>query len=339
MILALLTGSTGAAAQQFHGELRSGPGGAALGGALVTLLDGNGRVVHAALTNPAGRFRLTGFAPGVYRLQAELIGHRTTTTDTLRVAAGEVVTVALDMAVQPIALAALEITGANACRVRPQEGMVAHTLWEQAAKALRAAAVLQQHELIEYTVTTYEREVSLSSGRAHTEQHAPRRVTGRPFAALTAGELAEAGWVHEQDGEVLYHGPDAHVLLADAFLDTHCMRAERRDAERSGLIGIAFEPVPGRSVPDVRGVLWLDEQSGELQHLAYTYTGLEGRRIAEGTGRVEFARLENGMWVVRRWWIRMHRVVLDRSGRQRAVAQGYLEMGGEITEITRRDDG
>jgi hypothetical protein len=327
LIFVLLAVPCAGRAQQFQGELRSDAGDAPVSGALITLLDVDGRVIRAVLTDAEGRFRLAAPGAGVYHLQAEHIGYSAARAGPLRVEPDAVVTVPMRIVVHPITLDALEVTGTDACRVRPEEGMFAFTLWERAAVALRSAAVLQDLEMVEYSVATYEREVALPRGRMHTERQAAVRVRGRPFATLTADDLADHGYVHVTDDEVLYHGPDAHVLLSDRFLDTHCLRAQRRGAERAGLIGIAFEPVRGRPVPDITGVLWLDGATGELQYLVYQYTGLDDPRVAPASGRIEFDRLDSGAWVISRWWIRMTR------GRGQGRPQGYFEMGGEIVDV------
>jgi hypothetical protein len=55
--------------------------------------------------------------------------------------------------------------------------------------------------------------------------------------------------------------------------------------------------------------------------------------VAPAGGRIEFERLPGGRWIVQRWWIRMLRTAPDRSGANRRVTQGYLEMGGEVSDV------
>jgi hypothetical protein len=323
----------GVAAQEVRGLVRSDAG-EPVRGILVMLLAGE-RTVHAGLTDGAGEFTLRAPRPGEYRVRAEGIGYATTTSTPLSVTAAGIAGVELRIEVQPIALPALAVAGANQCRVRPADGMPAYALWDEAAKALRSTALLQELELIEYSIATWEREVSLVAARDHTERHPPQTVRGRPFGTRSPAELADDGYVEVLDDAVLYHGPDAHVLLSDEFLDTHCIRVEWRGAERAGLIGIAFEPVPGRTVPDIAGVLWLDNSTGELQYLTYDYTGLDSPRIAPAGGRIEFERLPGGGWIVQRWWIRMLRTSPDRSGGTDRRTTGYLETGGVVSDVRR----
>jgi hypothetical protein len=334
---AIATPLAEASAQDVRGVVRTDAGDG-VSGVMVLLLD-DVRAVHAGITDRAGAFALRAPRPGSYRVRVEGIGYATADVGPLDVDASGVADLDVRLEIRPLALTALEVAGTSQCAVRPGDGMPAHALWEEAAKALRSTALLQELELIEYSVATWEREVVLARGRVHTERHPPQLVRGRPFTTRSPAELTAGGWVEEQAGEVLYHGPDAQVLLSDEFLDTHCIRVETRGADRRGLIGIAFEPVRGRGVPGIEGVLWLDDVSGELQYLTYDYTGLDSPRIAPAGGRIEFDRLAGGGWIVQRWWIRMLRTVPERSGNSRRVTQGYLEMGGEVSDVRRPDRG
>jgi len=72
------------------------------------------------------------------------------------------------------------------------------------------------------------------------------------------------------------------------------------------LVGLAFEPVRGRNVPEVTGVLWMDRATAELRRVEYRYVnGPPESNEPEVGGTVEFERLQDGPWIVRRWVIRM----------------------------------
>ena len=45
--------------------------------------------------------------------------------------------------------------------------------------------------------------------------------------------------------------------------------------EEEGLLGLEFEPVEDRGVPEISGVLWLDADDGHLQWLDYDYEYLD----------------------------------------------------------------
>lgn len=126
------------------------------------------------------------------------------------------------------------------------------------------------------------------------------------------------------------------MLLSDLFLDEHCFAV--RDGDE-GRVGLSFRPVPGRKLPDVRGVLWLDRESGELRELEYTYTNLEFAGPEEQLGgRVEFERLPSGAWYIPHWRIRMplFGVRHARFGRKLIERRNVIavrEEAGEVEEV------
>ena len=90
---------------------------------------------------------------------------------------------------------------------------------------------------------------------------------------------------------------------------------------KSGLIGVAFEPVKQRRDTDIEGVLWVDRESAQLRYLEFRYTPISWRGRELSGGKVEFHQLPSGAWIVRRWSIRMPTRV------------GYKEYGAEIIRI------
>jgi hypothetical protein len=158
---------------------------------------------------------------------------------------------------------------------------------------------------------------------------------------VPAEQLERDGYVVAASADSLdyhYYGPDAEVLLGDVFVATHCFSARDGGPEHPGLVGLAFEPAPKRRLPDVTGVLWLERRSLELRFLDFSYTGLWTKDLG---GRVEFARLASGPWIVAYWWIRtprpdtaqryVFRPHVFRPREQRAL--GYRESGGLVTTV------
>jgi hypothetical protein len=102
-------------------------------------------------------------------------------------------------------------------------------------------------------------------------------------------------------------------------------------------VGLGFEPVKGRKVPEIKGTLWVDRASAELRTLTYEYVNVPSAVRAEGLGgRLEFQRLPGGSWIIRDWYIRMpDRVDLQRrpAARRQVAAQadtivGFVDNGG-----------
>jgi hypothetical protein len=98
-------------------------------------------------------------------------------------------------------------------------------------------------------------------------------------------------------------------------------------------------------LPDVEGTLWIERDSGLLRWLDFRFVQLEGimplASVApplEGeprhprpdvTGRTDFQRLPNGVWIINRWWIRMP--LLRRTG-DRIYLSGWREEGGVVLD-------
>jgi hypothetical protein len=139
-------------------------------------------------------------------------------------------------------------------------------------------------------------------------------------------ELVAAGFVQSIGGVQSYYAPDIPVLLSDAFLSTHCFRPVRRGGLlKNDAIGLAFEPVAGRALADVKGTIWLDAGSSELRSMEFTYVGLPKTPGIEAAGELAFSRLPTGEWYVQHWALR----------RPTTRPLGERERVGEATPIGR----
>ena len=338
-----------AAAQQIEGILVE-EGGAPIPGAVVQLLDANGSQNNATLTDPGGRFVLQASAPGSYRLKAERIGYATATSPLLTVAAGEVVEHRLVAPTEAISLSGISVKGDRRCVLSPEEGLELAQVWEEARKALEATALAEAEGLIRYEIVEYERELhprnlevvrELRKTQAEYAQH--------PFASpFPAADLSREGFVRAQGPDTTYIGPDAKVLLSDAFRQDHCYHLES-DRDQPERVGLAFRPTRDRKVPEVEGVLWLDRSTAELHHVDYRYSGLPSlKRTKDLGGRVEFDRLPNGLWIVSQWYIRMPMIEIRQGGQVRLArgqptsvqesVVGIKEEGGVVIDARDRDD-
>lgn len=310
-------------------------------GAFVTLLDHNGQEIRSALTNEQGLFLFVLPGVGRYSVRAQMMGRETREVPELEVGEGDSLVRNLALSVKAIELEGIAVEGSARCTVRPGQGERTAAVWEEARKALEVASWALREEVFRYQVVQWVREYGPEGRRILAEDR--RGLSGfyrEPFRSLPAQELAEKGFIQTVEGEEMAFAPDAAVLLSDPFLDTHCFRIRRGEAE--GLIGLEFEPVARRRTADIRGVLWLDLTAGELRSVDFLYTGplYEGRDDDPG-GRVEFERLPSGPWIVRRWTIRMpilgevERRIAGRLVRD-TTRVGYQEEGGEVLRIRDR---
>jgi hypothetical protein len=98
----------------------------------------------------------------------------------------------------------------------------------------------------------------------------------------------------------------------------------------AGLAGLAFSPLPRTTIPDVKGVLWVDPTGHQLRSVEYTWINAPPEARAPGIGgRADFARIGSVGWIVQRWNIRMAR---EETGYVRGF-DGYTDQGGEVLAI------
>jgi hypothetical protein len=326
--------ASASAAQVVEGRVAHGTG-EPIDGALVVLLDLAGARKAGTLTDAAGRFRIVAPAAGEYRIQAERIGYSTELSAPFNLRPGQTLHHALAVSLRPVTLEGIVVQGENRCTKRPAGGLATHRVWEEARKALHAAAWTQESGLVRYRIRRYNRDLDPRARRVTREDARVRSGVGeRPFESLSAELLVGRGFVQQTDSGRMYYAPDAEVLLSDAFLDTHCFQLVVDLRERADQIGLSFDPIRGRGVPDIAGTLWIDQSTGDLRELDFRYTGLDRLDGATGAGgRVEFERLPSGAWIVRRWWLRMP--IMGVRGQRRELA-GIREEGGEVVEVLAR---
>jgi hypothetical protein len=338
ILIAALAAAVPAAAQVVTGELVERGSGAPIGGAFVFLIAPDGERLAGTMTRGDGRFRLQPPLPGEYRLRAERIGYATSESPPLAVRVGETVAYRFEVEVQPFPLAAIRVEGADRqCRVRPEQGRAVARIWEEASKALRATSITEAEEQLIYVARYRSQELAPRSLTVRWEEVEERvLVAAVPFGSVTADVMVERGFVHRDGSDYVYFAPDAELLLSSAFLDTHCLRLARPPRDEPGWVGIEFEPVQGRDLPEIQGSVWLDAETAELRRLEYRYTGAlpirVGRRHAGGM--VAFERLATGEWIVRDWWVRVPRVTRDVRGER---LHHYLLRGAEILEVRDRN--
>jgi len=317
--------------------------GTPVGRGFVVLLDPFGVEVDRALSGSDGRFNLRALTGGAYVLRSERIGFRAVESDLLQLAHTDTLRFTLHVAALPIKLATLVVRERDHCNTNPADGERTLLIWEEIRKALAATSWGDEQELFRYRQYTYHR--MMNRRRTRTLEETGRTKSGltdSPFRSAPPEVLAREGYITERDDGTWYLIPDAHTLLDDDFLSTHCFHVVRDQRNRTGEIGLAFEPTSGRDLPDVEGTLWLDENSAELRELEVRHTGvsfnLRDRRIG---GTVRFLMLPSGAWIVREWQVRTPAIEVTEHpnymrGRKAEVV-GFMDTGGEILRISARD--
>lgn len=302
--------------------------GTPINGAVVVLLDSAGGRLRGALSGADGRFVIRATSPGSYRLRAEMIGRRSVESMVFTVAA-EIDVPTLVMPPEPIQLAGLDVESARRCALPDRAAHATHVVWEEAQKALRAESIVREAALYRFHVARHERRLDVDAENILEERTRYLiQIDVDPFSTLPPDVLARDGYVHEDgDGETYIYGPSTDVLLSTAFQDTHCF-VLRKHKDRPGLIGLGFEPVPGRRLADIEGVLWLDEASAELRTLEFRYRNIPDRLLrGEYTGFAQFQRLDSGAWIIERWWLRSPATATRRR------VTSIREEAGELVRI------
>lgn len=295
--------------QIVRGRVTESGSGAAVGGVLVSLIDPNTRgQALSTLSDPQGRYALRAPAAGTYQVEAKRIGVRRFLSGSIALAVGE--TRVLDITVEGLAytLPEVVVSGVAACTGSSDDAPRIGALWEEARAALSATRISLRERLFRGTISRYVRQLDPRSRRVLSEEGREiQGVVDQPFRAVDADSLSAQGYVQTDRNNVrTFHGPDADVLLSDAFVRDHCFRLAAASRERRGLMGLSFAPAPGRRLSDISGTMWLDGRTFELRLVEFRYVNVENLPDDNAIGgEVHFTKLPNGAWVVRRWFIRL----------------------------------
>jgi hypothetical protein len=326
----------GAAARTVTGLVRI-EGAAAARGAWVVLLDSLGEQRGAILTDTAGRFFLRAPVPGLFRVRAQLIGHADALSGAIDLGPGQAESLSLVLKERALPLAAITVEAERRCEASPAAGAAA-LLWEEIRKALVAVRLTGRGRLAAYRVVRFERALALDGSLKWERQDTIFSRGERPFSTPPPQQLVDKGYVQGDEAPAFY-APDADVLLSDAFAGTHCFRVRRGRDETATMAGLGFEPNADRHIPDVEGTLWVDTATSALRYLQFGYTGIDyGLRTRELGGRLDFARLPSGAWIVARWWLRAPVLHAPRASTGGGIARrsigAFMEAGARVLEMT-----
>ena len=333
-----------ASGQVVRGRLLDSDGATGIGGAMISLLDQGDQEFGRSLTRNTGLYQVATSTPGRYRIRADRIGYATTFSDYFDLAAADTLLVDIAARIEAVSLAGIEAEAETRCRVRPGEGLTVTRVWDEARKALEAAAWTQERGYYQYEMQRVTRLMDRDNRRVISEDRSyDRGYRQTPYVSRPADKLMEEGFARLTATESVYWAPDAAVLLSDPFLDTHCFRLRRDERGAPGLLGLAFRPVPGRRIPDISGTLWIDPGTSELKWLDFSYENLDlpdALQSAAIGGRVEFQALPNGTWIVDSWRIRMPRVRVATNpltSRVETILENLAVQGGDVLRVHGND--
>jgi hypothetical protein len=348
LMLALVSAARASHAQELRGTVRVADLNVPAAGVIIEALDAaTSARVTSTLTDARGYFILRLPAPGTVRVRGLRIGQRPTDFGTFTLAAGEIRTEEFTLSGAAITLERVSVVGRSVCgRARTQDQQVV-TLLDEARKAIRSTQ-LQSTDGELSAIWTLRSQLTSLQGRPLEDPtiQAYSSATGRPFRSLPPDSLATAGYLAIQEDSYSFYAPDAEVLLSESFVESHCFNAEPWKGDDRDWVGIGFKPAEARrGVVGIRGTLWLDRRSAELQKLEYDYVNLPPvLRTPRAGGSVGFMRLTSGAWLVNEWSIRMPRVSESTgtrsAGRVRLPTRvqrvsALAVTGGDVREIRR----
>jgi hypothetical protein len=350
----LTTLPTLASAQVIRGTVTERDSRAPVIGALVSL-DPEGTVgvsanaVRRVLSNPRGEFAIVAPGPGRYRLSIRRIGVRAWVED---IALARQETRRIDVVLDRVGidLPLVAVRDSSLCLTRERDADRVASLWEAARTSLATMVVSDSDTVTGRRLVRFERkrlpnDMTIASETVHSydERDGLREAL---FASLSGDSLSRTGyWRQTGSNAMSFFAPDAQALLSSAFLRDHCFSVSEGRGERSGQVGLAFEPVRGRR-RDIAGTLWLDARTFELQVLEFDWMDLPPvMRHEQVGGELRLFRLPDGNVIVRRWSLRMPRPGSVMTGSasmasQRTVtADTLVEHGGLIVLYGLGEDG
>ncbi len=314
--LVLLATATGASlqAQTVRGVVTRL--GVPVAGVVVQLVGSDSAVVARTITDEAGAYRMLAPRSGDYRLTTRRIGFAPTTSATIALTQGQTRLEALTIDGIAVRLETVRVASAKGCLRLDARNSEVSEIWEQAKTALLAA---------EATLTVRTFSAALLNSRRTAEPGGEQVLqslallevdsVAQPWSSSSVDDLRRTGYVvRGRDDSTAFFAPGLDVLVSNQFASSHCARLVA--TADSGTIGLSFEPAkPDRRVVELQGVLRVDRATSELRSLDFSYTNLVREVVQAGAGgRLEFAPLRDGSWVIARWQIRMPALAPVRAG-------------------------
>jgi hypothetical protein len=327
-----------AGAQELRGSVRDSASRQPVSTVVLLVVDSAGSVLARNLTNERGEFRMP-FPVGARRLQLLRIGFRPRDV-VLPPPVGDVVSLDITMRVIPTLLEPVHVVDAPNCP-RRDDRTAAFALWEQARSALLAAVVARETDSAMIKRLHFDRQLNQEGFTAVSQTvHVDSTAGARPFiASHQATEFIERGFVDDSANVAVFNGPDADVMLDDAFPRGYCFQLAGAEPTRPHQVGLAFEAANHkRGRVDVEGAVWIDSTTRSLEEIVFRYVGLDRRfdRYEPG-GRVSFHTMADGTPIIDRWVIRPIGYPATSS---RFVVMTFVEMhesGGEVASARWKD--
>ena len=346
--MVLLLTAAPLAAQSVRGRAIDQETQAVIPGALVELRDSAGKPVARMLTSPTGAYLFVIGRTGPFAVRVAAIGYVPSPPMPVRVS-GTGVTV-LDVALGRAVFTLPDLVTAarsRACGLEEMRHGTFADVIESARNALTIVDAAFDARAMRFAVQVVRVSTIFGPKGGTTADTSSASITTWPIQSTDLDSLRTVGFAREPEADeprgMIYYGPDARVLFADWFLDSHCFSivVDRGDAAGDS-VRMHFEPRHAPSLVDISGDLVFDRATMSLRRLEFSHVNLP-RGIPAGAagGRVEFDRWPSGLWLPTRWaiWGPIETEVLVRSSGsaqlmvpRRSVA-GRAESQGTVIEV------
>jgi hypothetical protein len=338
-VLGVCVLSSSARGQEAKTELRirlNGMDGAPLSGALVALLNPRDSVVAEGLSTEAGG-RVLRATPGVYRVRVRRIGYLPFVSDPVSLPRESALS--LNIESPRVVLERIVVNSKSPCARNDPNAQALSTVWDEIDKALTSSQLTIEDLSGIGRARSYRIEFAKDGTVISADTTVFSIVNRRPFSAIDPVTLADSGYVlGDAHAGWHYFAPDETVLLSEPFAATHCFRVVRQQ-DRTGQIGVSFEPVPRRRMTDITGVLWVDQETSQLREVVFRFVNAGAMSHFDAGGFTHFRRVPSGAWIVDEWKLSAPRLSVAPRGVQdgysstaveQFIAIGRVEHGGGI---------
>lgn len=332
-----------ARAQLVRGTISDSASRRPIPGAVLLLLDADGRVLGRNISNERGEYAVARTA-AMQRMRVQRIGFRPRDF-TLPAFSTEDVTVNVEMPMVPAFLDPVRVT-ARACAGRTNQA-TALALLEQARAGLLTAVVAREAKPASLVLYMYERKMDGTTARIDYQRvwmDSTYRNAVSFSAVRSAEQFVRLGFMADSPTGQVFYAPDADVLLNDGFTAGYCFRVMPANKTRPNQLGLGFEAekhFPDRV--DIEGALWIDTAARALRDIEFRYVGLDRRlEVLEPGGKISFREMPNGVVLIDRWSLRLIGTApdtIDRNPMRMVVHQKPYasESGGELAHVRWRD--
>lgn len=325
VIIAFGAGGLALPAQQLRGVVRDSATQQPIAGAVVSLLDARDSVRARLITSERGQYSFVLLSSEIRRVRVQRIGFRAQSKPVPPFST-PVFTLDVVMAALPTMLAPMQVA-ANACPKRSDQGAAA-SLLEQARTGLLATVVARESNSSDQLRIMFDRVMAGAGNRIQSQkvQFSTGVSTAAFVASYSAADFVRRGFVEEvANKELIYHAPDADVLLDDNFVSGYCFQLAEPVRSRPNNVGLAFRAARSvRDRVDVEGALWIDTIARAIREIEFRYRGLPREIEAQRPGgSISFREMTNGIVLIDHWSLRLISATIDSAVSGPANRESY----------------